>query len=752
MKIFKTIIKAAGILLVLLVLAAVIFIATFDANKYKPEIIAQVEQTTGRNFSIDGDIGLTFYPWIGIKLGKTTLGNAKGFSHQPFASIDQLNVKVNVLPLLKKKIEINKIQLHGMNLSLEVDKQGNNNWSNLMQRKQAAVTTPTPTQAAAKAPQSAVSTGSKTSPGLALQSLAIAGFEFVDASINYTDEKTGMQAKIAGLNLETGGIQFDQPVKLKLSARVSDNKPVINSKIHLTTSLTFNHDFSLFTLRDLLLNVAVKANEMIKQDMTLKLSTQAKIDMAQQQVSISKLKLTALGVNTGADVLITRFMSTPEIKAHISVKSFNIHALTEKLGIKLPLMTNKQALNTVSLTSSLKLVKQSLALDNINMHLDKSVLTGWVHVLNLAKQSLRYHLLLNQIDLNDYLPPVARNAPATTTTRPSGAAAASAVGTTASADEKIALPMDMLRTLDVKGVFAINAIHIQTYDMKAFSATTKATHGLIKVDPITLKMSGGTINAGVSLNVKHKPHYALNLKVSNMQAGPLVNPSLKGLMGEKPLHLQGAINATAAVTTRGESLNAYKRQAKGRITLDMKQTRVTGFDPEYYVRSSIANYLQAKGLSSVANVRGYYKPRKVTVFNTIHDTARINHGKIKTSNFLMRSDRITIKAHGSSDIMKNTVDMISSIQLSRNKTVLEKLLKKPLFVHIHGPFEQLKYDIDTKKLSTNVNSLIKEEAKARLKKRLDKEKQKLRKKLDNRRKKLENNLKEKLRNKLRSFF
>ena len=54
MKIFKTLLLAAGGIVVLIVLAIAVVAATFDPNKYKPEIAAAVKDKTGRTLAIEG--------------------------------------------------------------------------------------------------------------------------------------------------------------------------------------------------------------------------------------------------------------------------------------------------------------------------------------------------------------------------------------------------------------------------------------------------------------------------------------------------------------------------------------------------------------------------------------------------------------------------------------------------------------------------------------------------------------------------
>ena len=58
----------AGIVVVAIVLIGglIAFVAlTFDPNDYKQEVVDAVKEQTGRDLTIEGDIGLTFFPGWG---------------------------------------------------------------------------------------------------------------------------------------------------------------------------------------------------------------------------------------------------------------------------------------------------------------------------------------------------------------------------------------------------------------------------------------------------------------------------------------------------------------------------------------------------------------------------------------------------------------------------------------------------------------------------------------------------------------
>ena len=82
-KLIKFLLVTLAVLVTLIVITAVALPLLFDPNDYKPQITELVKEQTGRDLKIPGEIELSVFPWLGIKLGKVELSNAKGFGkHQ----------------------------------------------------------------------------------------------------------------------------------------------------------------------------------------------------------------------------------------------------------------------------------------------------------------------------------------------------------------------------------------------------------------------------------------------------------------------------------------------------------------------------------------------------------------------------------------------------------------------------------------------------------------------------------------------
>ncbi len=738
----------------LVLLAILAFIATFDANNYKPQIIEQVENATGRMFTITGDINLSVFPWIGLKVEGVSLGNEKGFKEKTFASIEQLDVMVNVLPLLKKEVEINTIRLNGLNIYLEVAKNKSNNWSSF---SQAPATDEAEQQNVSKKAEpgqevqkQAITKQENVSP---LQSLKIEGFEFVDAMIHYHDRSSDTKATVSELNLTTSAITFDEPIDVQFGARIENNQPVIDTRLKLSTQLTLNKGLTKFNLRDFIFTIMAEANEFIPQSEEIEIKTSIDVSMDDQRISLSGLQLSALGTTTLADITVSQFSETPIIQGNIEVQPFNAREVAKRVAVELPPMAKADALQRVAIKTTIKLKGEKFQANDFNLKLDDSTLSGWVRVLNISKQQLRYDLAFDKLNINDYMPPMEE--PVVTENESAEEANKNAVAAEAAANEKIELPVEMMRKLDVEGDFKIASLTAKEYQIKQFLMKLKAHKGLIGIKPLSLQMLQGKVNVAIAINVqKTKPLYAINLDVNQVQVAPVVNPFLVDVMGDKPLTMKGAVNVKMNIKTVGETINQLKAASKGRIVFDMKRTEVNGFDPEFYMRSSVAKYIDSKGFGLSEAVMGDYKPREVTVFDEISSTINLAKGKARTNNFLMSSKRVKVTAKGYVDIIKNSLDVTSSVSLPRGKTVVEKMLDEPMFVRVYGPFDALQYKLDTNRLKKSTTDVLKNQAKAkidaekkRLKTKVNAEKQRLKKKINAERQRAKEKAKKKVKKK-----
>jgi AsmA protein len=279
MKILKYALYAIVGLVVLIVLAVAVAVATFDPNKYKGELAKIVKEKTGRTLAVEGKIGLSVFPSVGVDVGKTSLSERN--SDKIFARIDEVKVSLALLPLLSKQVVVDKVTLSGLNVDLVQDKNGRTNFADLAE--------------AGGAPASAKAPAPKPGPkGEAVQ-IDVAGVEIRASSATWHDEATGSRYKATIEQLKTGRIASGVPGKLSLAMRVEASQPKADYKVDLSGQYRLNLEKQSYALSGMELKLAdatpgsTKPPLYIKGDVEFDASPQAiRFALAADQVNLDR--------------------------------------------------------------------------------------------------------------------------------------------------------------------------------------------------------------------------------------------------------------------------------------------------------------------------------------------------------------------------------------------------------------------------------------------------------------------------------
>jgi uncharacterized protein involved in outer membrane biogenesis len=162
-----------AIVIVLVIGAGAAFVLTFNPNELKPRIVAAVKQSTGRDLVLKGNIGLTLSLRPTVEVSGASLSNAPGFAPPEMATLRKLDLQLAVLPLLRHRIEINRLILIEPNVHLQTNAEGRSNWEFTPQAKTGAT-------AQGRSPEQSTPTR-----------VSVADVKITDGVITYRDDRTG---------------------------------------------------------------------------------------------------------------------------------------------------------------------------------------------------------------------------------------------------------------------------------------------------------------------------------------------------------------------------------------------------------------------------------------------------------------------------------------------------------------------------------------------------------------------------------
>lgn len=121
------ILKWVVAVVVLLVAGAVIAVLTVDVNRFKPQIVAAVENATGRKLDIAQDMKLSLWP-LGIGVKQVSFANASWGSRPQMATVGEFTAQVDLIALVGGQVKVDSLVLNDVDLLLEKDRQGRANW------------------------------------------------------------------------------------------------------------------------------------------------------------------------------------------------------------------------------------------------------------------------------------------------------------------------------------------------------------------------------------------------------------------------------------------------------------------------------------------------------------------------------------------------------------------------------------------------------------------------------------------------
>lgn len=256
---------------VLLVLIGVVAIAAtlFDPNDYRDRITAAVKKETGRELAL-GDIKLSVFPWLKVRIADVSFGNAPGFGETPMAQVKEAAVGVQLLPLLReRKVRASSVTLDGLKLDLARDANGKTNWADLIK------------------PEDPAATPGKPGP-VRMEDIDIAGVTLSDSFISYHDAQAGQSYRLDKVNLKTGALQAGKPVDIDLALTAIADAQKMSGDLVLSATVMADLLAQKATIEDLKLALKAKGEGMTAE---AKLAGNVAADLETQVVNVDKLRL-----------------------------------------------------------------------------------------------------------------------------------------------------------------------------------------------------------------------------------------------------------------------------------------------------------------------------------------------------------------------------------------------------------------------------------------------------------------------------
>jgi AsmA protein len=568
------------------------------------------------------------------------------------------------MPLFSGEIEMETVVLDGVQANLVTLADGSTNWE----------------FGGAKATMdSAEQAESSDDTGKAIAALAIGGVEMKNASITWDDRQGGTKVELNNMNLETGAISFDAPIAVSFTTDFAMNVDEMKGDMKASTKVSLDQNLQKVDLNKLNLAINATGSSLEGGKLQTTLLSSIKVDLAAQMISSEKI---AFALNLTGDIAPVNPMAvTVDSPLNINLASMVIDLPTMTYSI--PGSTGKGSLNLSNLENPMPTVK-------LKIETDKFDATPWMGAgttqtgfnTNTVEQ-----FILSLVSIHS----------------------ASAASKSESSSEKIDIPVEMIRQLDVDASLTIATFIMDTLQATEVTAVLKVKKGVVRIEPMSAKLFGGSSTGFFELDARtDTPKFHIKEDLDGVQIAQVMKYS----MGEDSKDwITGVADMQADIRTRGNDTAAITKGLNGTVDAKVKDGAFEGFSVRKLLQQ--ANAL-LKGETYVDDGN----PDRTKILELGTKTKLVN-GVAITEDIKVLTPLADLTGSGSANLNTEQLDYRLKLALSSgisetDKAEFKKLEGKALPLKVTGSFNDPKFKIDVSKAAKQE---VKQKAEKKLRKK-----------------------------------
>ncbi len=513
-KFIKWFIIGSGIFFMLIAASLVIIPKFVNVEKYKPYIEKKVSNAIGRPVNLNGDLSLSLFPWAGLSFTDLSIGNPPGFKEKNLLTIKSFKVKMKLLPLISRKIEVKEFVIDEPRLFLEKQNQGIGNWEGIGKNNE---------KISLKEKKKKIKKIEKKSDKdeFPVKSLFVNKIAIKNGFILFNDDATKDRKEISDLSFTTNNVSLDKPVDFVFKAKIDGY----------------------------LMSIMGRAGAFLKQ------KKQLPIDLTIQFVNLINLKISGK---------ISDPLKKKKFDLKFSVSPFSPRKLMEAINQTFPIKTSDpMALTSMDMNVDISGDPQDISISKGIINIDKSKIDFSAEIKDFSKPWIAFNFNLNQIDIDRYLPAVDK-----TDKDNKAEEKPKSLANTKTKNNYAAL-----KKLVINGKINIGKIKVKRVKMEKLYMKISGKKGIFNINPVSFNLYNGSVLSDATINLsKNTPKIILNSKADKIQTGPLLNDFM-----EKNI-LEGTLKSDIYLTMTGDDAEKIKSNLNGKGKLVFTDGAIVGVD------------------------------------------------------------------------------------------------------------------------------------------------------------------------------
>lgn len=294
------------------VTAAVALATLVEPNDYKLQLETLVSENTGRAFTIQGDIGLSLFPWLGFEVEGLELANHAEFSDQPMFKVDSASARLKLLPLLTGQLEIAAVEVVGMAATVGMLSNGQPSWADLVGEE------------AAEPAETEMASAESSLPDFSLAKLVV-----TNATLHWLDKAAGSATSISPLNLTIGKAKPGTPFPVEADLRLRQLMDGAETAVDLTlvSEVLLDDAAQALSLTDTVISVDAEIPGLKPIEGEIRASMRAMLDGSEARLSQLTGQINSMSLD--GQLTASQLMAKPFVRAELALGEVNVDDFVE---------------------------------------------------------------------------------------------------------------------------------------------------------------------------------------------------------------------------------------------------------------------------------------------------------------------------------------------------------------------------------------------------------------------------------------
>ena len=580
-----------------------LFLLSLDANNFKPQIESAIYQRFGIQLTIDGPLNWSIN-FNGLPSAALQLSDINAYfadkslaqSEPLFAHLRYLELGIALQPLLNGPLAVDRLTVDGVDLNLQVDHQGQKNWSALSANNNQ------PLSDERSLENETISESSNHS----LIDFSLDSLRLSNIKLRYQNDQQQNFQQIRINDLKAHKVNLNGQAFLTEASIVYQQNPQhlspielkIRSDLSLMGLLQTSPDYPrTITLSDLEITLAANSNKAqtisLQGDVNYRLNDHAFVfDNFSLKTKHSMINLQINGVPTlGHD----RLTPTIDITGEMSINSGNIMAEVSGIDHWLGQESLLNAANEPPITLSLEAIvsgqldafSQRLSLANLQASLDETTVKGAISALIKPNEVTTFSSLLDidRIDLSRYL-------------RPSKISEKTELAQQAAAKTFLntALPLAVLDRANLLLTTHIDTLIYDGITVSKIRSGVEVNNGDIKIFQVTADALQSTfdIDAKLRRDQPSPPQLTINASATELDLATLLKTLDRSSKPSAVPLIAGTLNLTNDWQMTGRSIAEWQTSLTGYSKASIQNGHFYADNIEQRICQAIAEIRQTK--------------------------------------------------------------------------------------------------------------------------------------------------------------